>query len=184
MKKYLFLTACCMAFFIAMGQKTAPVRPNMPVDPATKLITYEAVVELPGTGRDELYNRAKAWVMKFFKNPQGIVQKWDSAGGKIEARHKFRIYNEVEGATPVPAGYINYSLYIFLKDGMYKYRVTRFEQHDITPVPVETWMGEATPDKTKKYAYLIQIDVEAKKIIRDLTEGMKQQQAGKKLDEW
>ena len=184
MRKMVILVAVMASVMGLRAQKPqTPPKPVLPYDKETKLVTYEETINVPGAGQAELFTRAKEWVYKYYKNPAGILRTMDSVNGKIECRHKLRIFNELDGSR-TPAGFINYSVYIFVRDGKYKYRVTQLEQHDTTPIPIEMWLDDNASDKVRKYDYLRQTDEFVRLLIKDLTAGMQKREAGKKVNEW
>jgi hypothetical protein len=156
--------------------------PKMPVDPETKLITYKEVVTTPGKPAD-LFNRGIEWVNKQYKNPVDATKVRDQASGTIEIIHRFDI-TKVEQGTTLPAGTIDYSLKIEMKDGRYRYTITNFTLKTISRQPIEKWMNKNDQSYIPAWdIYLKQVDDFTKKLIDSLKAGM-QPPIEKKPDTW
>ena len=68
MKKIMLFCAAALMMLAAHAQKPSqlPV-PDLPIDERTYLVTYQDVVKQEGTPK-VLYDRAMAWVKKYYKN--------------------------------------------------------------------------------------------------------------------
>lgn len=155
---------------------------QMPVDADTKLITYKEVVTVPGTPA-ELFNRAIEWVNKQYKNPADATKVRNPATGIIDIIHRIELVKDDKGLSR-PAGIIDYSLKIELKEGRYRYTITSFNLKDASRQPIERWMDK----KDKAYIpewddYLKQVNEFTLKLIESLKAGM-QPPVVKKADEW
>jgi len=94
----------------------------LPLDPGTKLVTYEGVVEVPGASKDQLYDRALEWMAKTYQSANDVVQIKDKEQGKLLAKGGILLFND-----KVPAGYVVHTQTIYVKDGRYKYLLTGFK---------------------------------------------------------
>ena len=126
MKQLLLLLALLLTTLLAYAQKVnadeTPV--SLPTDPATHLVAYTGVVEVPGATQAQLYDRAYEWVVKNYGSAQRVIQMQDKEAGKII----------VKGRTPAyfkghEFGWITHTLSFYVKDGKYKYDITDFA-HD------------------------------------------------------
>jgi hypothetical protein len=153
-----------------------------PVDTDTKLITYKEVVEVPGkTG--ELFNRSIEWVNTQYKNPSEATKVRNPATGLVEIIHRIELTREEKGIVR-PAGIVDYSMKIEMKDGRYRYTITNFNYKDLSRKPIEFWMDKKDKAYTPEWDnYLKQVDDFTRKLIESLKKGMLPP-APKKVDEW
>jgi hypothetical protein len=174
----------CIPFLLISGlnlnaQEAALV---VPVDPDTKLITYKEVVTVPGNP-SELFNRAIEWVNKQYKNPTDATKVRNPATGLIEIIHRIELTKDEKGVMR-PAGIVDYSLKIEMKEGRYRYTITNFNYKDVSRQPIEIWLNKN--DKAYIPAwdnYLKQVDDASRKLIESLNKGM-QPPAVIKEDTW
>ncbi len=93
-----------------------------PIDPQTKLITYQAVVPVEGAPAAELYSRAKLWIANSYRSAKTVIDLDDKESGRLIVKGTFTI--------PVPAGLITkattyrHQLTIEVKDGRFRYTLT------------------------------------------------------------
>ena len=175
----IILPVLLFAGSVLRAQDNTPV---LPVDLDTKLITYKEVVTVAGNP-NELFNRAIEWINKQYKNPADATKVRNPATGLIEIIHRFEITREDKGMTR-PAGTVDYSMKIEMKDGRYRYTITNFNYKEVSRQPIEMWLDK----KNKAYipawdVYLKQVDDATGKLIEGLKLGM-QPPAPKKVDEW
>jgi len=153
-----------------------------PVDPDTKLITYKEVVQVTGN-QGELFNRSIEWVNKQYKNPTEATKVRNPATGLIDIIHRIEITRDEKGITR-PAGTVDYSMKLEMKEGRYRYTITNFNYKDISRKPIEFWMDKKDKAYTPEWDnYLKQVDDFTRKLIESLKEGMLPP-APKKTDEW
>ena len=92
MRKISLFLLLVMLSTIAFAQKNKlPEEPTLPIDERSNLVTYQDVVNEPGTPQ-ELYDRAMRWVKEFYKNTAEVVKKSDRDAAVIEMRSSVRIY--------------------------------------------------------------------------------------------
>lgn len=92
---------------------------GLPVDPQTKLITYQGVVEVPGVNKIELYRRAYEWVAKTYRSANDVIQMQDKDAGQLVAKGLIRVYSKSRDV-----GVVRHTLTIYVKDGRYKHIMT------------------------------------------------------------
>lgn len=156
--------------------------PTLPVDPDTKLITYKEVVTVTGKP-DELFNRTVEWINKQYKNPAEATKVRDAASGIIEIIHRFELVRDEKGISR-PAGIVDYSLKLEMKDGRYRYTITNFNYKNVSRQPIELWLDKKNPAYNPQFEeYLKQVDAFTQKLITSLKQGMLPP-APKKTDEW
>lgn len=143
---YLFLTAQDTGSF------------SFKIDPNSKLITYQEVVQEPGT-KDELFNRSIYWLNSFYKNPVEVTKVRDQASGIVKGQHVIRIYDIDENGNTINAGTVLYSFKIELKDDRYRYTIDNFLLKQVSRFELERWLDTTNPDYAQKWVkYLGQID--------------------------
>jgi hypothetical protein len=173
-----------MAFLLAfsIGNSQAQTT-QLPVDPDTKLITYKEIVNLQGT-KNELFNRAIAWINKEYKNPVEVTKVRSPESGLIEISHRIEISSKTTDEIKQAAGFVDYSFKLEMKDGRYRYIVSNFVHRQASRFPAEKWLDTKDPSYNPQSAqYLSQIDDFTKKLIASLKQGMLPQVQPKK-DEW
>jgi hypothetical protein len=167
---------------IGSGLKAQVTSPTVPVDQDTKLITYKEVVTIPGTP-GELFNRAIEWINKQYKNPTEATKVRDQASGVIDIIHRFELAKDDKGVAR-PAGTVDYSMKIEMKEGRYRYTITNFNYKDVSRKPIEYWMNKNDKAYSPEWDnYLKQVDDFSRKLIESLKAGM-QPPAPKKEDKW
>jgi hypothetical protein len=105
---------------------------GLPVDPTTKLITYEGVVEVPGVSKADLYTRAYAWIAKAYRSANDVIQMNDKEAGQLVAKGSMRVTARALGMD-MDAGVVRHTLSIYVKDGKYKYVLTNLTHEDSRP---------------------------------------------------
>lgn len=183
MKKQISLLAISILLtFNLFAQKNAPppVRPNVPINEETKMITYEEVVNLEGVNKDELRIRLDAWFKGFFKNAPSVLQ--EQTNDMMLGKHAFNIYKDVDGQK-VQAGLVKYTFRIGIKDGKYKYTLSDIFLFQSPKLPVEKWLDENSPNKADNYNYLNQTDTFMKDFVASLKKAMSEGKKVKK-DDW
>jgi len=176
--KFLFVFGLLLLANVTMAQV-----PAFNIDEATKQITYVEVVDEVGT-KNDLYTRAIAWTNKFYKNPQDVTKVRDQENGKIECVHRIPLFDTDAEGTKIRSNLVvRYTLYIELKEGKYRYKVTNFQWSNPSTQKLERWLDKKDPAYLPKYdAYLVQIDEHIKDLIAKLKTGMKPPVV--KKDEW
>ncbi len=176
---HIFLSLALLSGMRLSAQDATPV---LPVDPDTKFITYQEVVSIAGTPA-ELFNRTIEWVNKQYKNPTVATKVRNPATGIIEIAHRIELAKVTDGVS-LPAGIVDYTLKIELKEGRYRYTITNFNLKNVSPQPIESWLDKKDNAYTPaRQAFLKQIDDTVRKLIESLKQGL-QPPAAKKMDVW
>jgi len=182
MKNPLFIIIPATLLLSALSLRAQENTSICPVDPDTKLITYKEVVEVPGKP-SELFNRSIEWVNSQYKNPTEATKVRNPATGLVEIIHRIELTREEKGMVR-PAGIVDYSMKIEMKDGRYRYTITNFNYKEVSRKPIEFWMDKKDKAYTPEWDnYLKQVDDFTRKLIESLKKGM-QPPAPKKVDEW
>jgi hypothetical protein len=100
-----------------------------PIDPDTRLITYQGVVEVPGVSKADLYTRAHVWVAKAYRSANDVIQMQDKEAGQLIVKGLSRVTSR--GAN---AGVVRNTLTIYVKEGRYKYILSNLT-HDASAAP-------------------------------------------------
>jgi len=105
-----------MSAVFAKGEKAPP----LPVDPETGRFQYQEVVTVEGASADELYARAKNFVVDAYKSAKAVIDLDDPAAHRLVARGNFQIEWSLAVRT------VNHKLSIEVKDGRYRYTLSEF----------------------------------------------------------
>jgi hypothetical protein len=151
----IFVLAC---FFTKAAYTQEDIRNKLNIDPNTHLITYQEVVEEPGS-KEKLFNRCIEWLNYFYKNPVAVTRERDMTNGVIRGQHQFPItYIDDQGVKKV-AGDILYDFKIELKPDRFRYTVDNFVLKSASRFPVEKWLNKDDPNYDPRWdQYLSQID--------------------------
>ena len=81
--------------------------------------------------KDILYYNARLWFMNTFKDSKAVLEIDDKVNyviaGKGVLRYEPRVFSGSDGIR----GFINFSVFIYIKDGKYKYEITNFYHEPI-----------------------------------------------------
>ncbi|GAA4354074.1 hypothetical protein GCM10023185_15380 [Hymenobacter saemangeumensis] len=154
--------------------------PILPLDAASKLVTYEGIIEVPGATQDQLYDRALDWMAKTYQSANDVVQIKDKEQGKLLAKGGILLFNN-----STPAGFVVHTQTIYVKPGRYKYIMTGFKHQNIVlsgTTPRDASMGPleqmAPPSGFSRkawYGMLSSTNEKVKSMIKDLQKAMQPQ---------
>lgn len=148
------------------------VKPEMPIHEDTKLITYQNVVQEPGTPQ-ELYDRAMLWIKAYYKNTGEIIKSSDRETGVIEMRSSVRIYTILKDGSRHFRNIVYYHFKIECRPDRYRYTITDFNEKATAAAPIEVWLDTNHPKwDPSQYEFLKQIDSQIQELITSLKEGM------------
>ncbi|GAB3638661.1 hypothetical protein GCM10027422_42510 [Hymenobacter arcticus] len=128
---------------------------KLPIDPRTQLITYQAVVPVPGISQADLYARATAWVAKTYTSGNAVLEQQDSAAGQLVVQGELPalVYNMYAGVLRSSyAGVVRHTLTIYVKDGRYKYILSNLA-HSAKATPNMKSGGALEQDNASLYGY-------------------------------
>lgn len=159
--------------------------PNLPVNEATGLITYEEVVEVDGMSAGSLYDKALGWANGFYNNPANVIRESDREKGLIICKSRYRLSNPADKKGVVTsAGDAMYTLTIQFREGRFRYSLSELNWMKASAYPAEQWMDESSQYYKEEFAYyLIQSDMVAKETTASLKETMTTPVSEKK-DDW
>jgi hypothetical protein len=171
------------AIYFSIDLSAQTMISGLPVDDATKLITYQEVVQEEGD-KESFFNRAIGWINEYYPNPVDVTKIRDPQTGKIEGLHRFKIKNIDAEGNQTDAGVIQYEFTLDFKEGRYRYIMTNFVFRQASRIPVEKWLDKKDPQYNPSWdSYLSQIDDFSKSWIVSLKVGMKPKPKVKD-DEW
>jgi hypothetical protein len=171
MKKIGFITTASLLLFMLARTGYAQLA-IVPVDEDTKLISYKEVVTQEGD-ITKLYNTAISWVNANYENPTEVTRVRDIENGKLDIRHRFKVFNTDKKGVRSDAYIINYNLKLEFKPGRYRYTFTDFSVAAVSKYPLERWLDKKDPLYTPACdIYLAQVDSIVNTKIESLKEGM------------
>lgn len=180
-----FLIVMCLTGFVFTANAQVLLTPNIvPIDSATKKITYSEVVKMTGS-KDSLYDRAIAWTNKFYPNAQDVTKVRDKPSGKIQCKHRFKIYNtDKKDGSKIETGIlVQYTMNLEFKENKFRYTITDFNLKGSAYYPLEKWVNKQDPIyNANADNYLTQVDVYIKDMIKNLKKAMVP--PIKKVDTW
>jgi hypothetical protein len=101
-------------------------------DPAyVDTIKFEFTNVVPvdsGIKQDELYSRAREWFAKNFNNSKYVLQMDDRTSGKLVGKGSIQVHDSY--AINPDAGFVEFSINVYVKDGRYKYDLNNFVHTD------------------------------------------------------
>lgn len=157
---------------------------SLPVDDATKLITYVKVQEVNGAGKDSLYNKALKWCMEYFINPNDVIREKDDVNGKIVCKARFKVMKPADKfGVAKEGGLVQYTLTLEFKDGRFRYEFTGFNWKQQSYYACEKWMDTSSQYYLPEFeAYLLQVDDRVKEISSSLIRSMTAKSPEKRKD--
>lgn len=117
---------------------------------------YSKITKVDSTGKDELYKRAKIWLVESYKSAKSIIQLDDKENGQIIT--KSIIYSWMSGGLIT----VYCTTKLDFKDNRSKIEIASFIVNDgNTNIPLDEW----DTNKRRLNGCLTSVDAEAKKII-------------------
>jgi acyl-CoA synthetase (AMP-forming)/AMP-acid ligase II len=145
---------------------------KLPINKETNKITYTEVVSVDSVSKDILYNRAKIWMVNYFKNENFSIQNLEE--GKLVKTASFPVtYDIGKGFTSTEQNTFNLS--VSVKDGKYKYELTDFvADNGIQKSPCENGFKLMENNKQLYQKTVDSFYKEVESLITKLKENMKQ----------
>ena len=83
MRKYL-IPIIVVLLFMSCATYDRPIAPE-------EIRTYEKILEVPNTSKDEIYVKANEWFVHTFNSAESVIQFQDKEAGKIMGKYRFNI---------------------------------------------------------------------------------------------
>jgi len=190
-KKHLFLFISLFAATTLFAQKSQPVVfPKLPMDEKKEFVTYSKVITLEGVTAQELYERGKKWFFAYFKNPAEKIRVDDADKKEMEGFIRFPLMVPDKKGVESKVSTIQYSLFLYFKDGRYKYTITKINELAQSYQGIEQWNHDlpqgkdsAPADAEKHAQWLTIVDKNIKADIDAMEKGMTDK-GEKKSDDW
>jgi hypothetical protein len=160
---------------VGFAQKNKVQIPEMPLDEDSGLITYADKAAVDGATASDLYDRAYNWGKGHYKNYAEKLRVQDKENGRMEIFGRFSIYaHDKKGAvTTSKIGLIQYTLGIDLKEGRYRYNLSKINQKAASYTAIEQWL-DGSDDNASNNAYkLIDIDNHIQELLSALNKAVK-----------
>jgi len=90
-------------------------------------LAYTEIIQVPGAKKKDLYLRARDWFMKTFYVGTNVMKIQDPENGELVGystiiHEESTVFNPYQCA----AGTVHYTIHVWVKDGRYKYDISRF----------------------------------------------------------
>ena len=156
----------------------------LPIDEDTHKIKFQEVVHEKGT-QQQLFNRCVYWLYKYYKDADRVTSIRDPHTGKIEGKHRFRVYYFDKDSIKHRGGTIDYTFTIEFRDGRYRYVISKLLLKTTSKFPIERWLDKADPNYDPRWeSYLQQIAEFVNGWAANLKEHMKPKPEKKSDDNW
>jgi hypothetical protein len=154
------------------------------MDEETKIVSYKGVVELSGVNKDELFARAQNFFKTNYKNYTQVIQNADAQAGKIEGKAQFPTQKTLKNGVKAQADMVKYSISIMLKDGKYKYEITKINLQAPSYKPIESYFSETDPLRDEHWETLTQADDYFNTLVGLIKEAMEKPSSTTKKEDW
>lgn len=146
----------------------------LPMDTVSGKVTYEGIIDMPTATQTQLYEQGIAWGKQHYKNAENaFFQSKDAEKGKIVGKHRFNLWQDVDGKRIRSQKMIKYTLTLWFKDGKYRYRITDINLQQASYFPIENWLKNGTAKEKELEDYIAQMD----NFFNELTAALKQDMA-------
>ncbi len=174
----------CISLTNFAQKKPEVTKPDMPIDEETKIVSYKGVVELGGVTKDELFTRAQNFYKANYKNYSQVIQTADAEAGKIEGKAQFPTQKTLKNGVKAQADMVKYSINIMLKDGKYKYEITKINIQAPSYKPIESYFSETDPLRDEHWETLTQADDFFNTLVGLIKESMEKPSTSVKKEDW
>ncbi|MCS6991679.1 MAG: DUF4468 domain-containing protein [Chitinophagales bacterium] len=182
MKTTLLTALLLCPFLVVLAQKQPLNPPPMPRSEENNQVYYMEVVaqEAPAA---ELFRRAVLWYRKFYKNPTGVLELYDSVEHKLVLKPQFTVFREKKGVQ-IQAGIVKYTLSVACREGRYRYEIKDINLKSASYFPIERLFNPDDPDLEDNYHILSEAHQYFTNLIADLKAAMKEPSVKVKRDDW
>lgn len=143
----------------------------------TTMFVYSGIISVDSVNKSDLYNRALEWFAKSYNSSKDVLQIQDKEAGKLVGKASMKSYITWMGS-PYHAGYVNYTISVYVKEGKYKYEIDNVYHEGIPGVyyscgDIRNAKVPSSKAKDRHWQEIrIGADKEIKRIIADLKNTM------------
>ncbi|MEX0968632.1 MAG: DUF4468 domain-containing protein [Bacteroidia bacterium] len=112
----------------------------IPLDADDNTFKYGEVVEVAGVNKDELFERAMAWIKNEYVNAANKLDADAKEKGVIDLDGRFRVEERNSKGKRQGDMIVEYRLNILFKDGRYKYEFYKFHLNKGYFFALERWL--------------------------------------------
>lgn len=123
MTKY-FSLACILLAFNSFGQKNKNPDQPFPMPLVDSQVVYTNIITVDGVSKDELYKRARLFIVKNYKSANAVIQLDDKESGHIIGKGVLTVVTDGGDLLGASETKVNHTISIMVKDGRYKYEVS------------------------------------------------------------
>lgn len=164
------------------AQKQPLAAPELPRSEENNQVYYMEVVtqEAPAA---ELFKRSVIWYRKFYKNPTGVLELYDSLENKLVLKPQFAVFRDKKGVQ-TQAGIVKYTLTLACREGRYRYEIKDVNLKAASYFPIERLFNPNDPDIEDNYHILSETHKYFTNLLADLKAAMKEPSVKVKRDDW
>jgi len=122
MRKYISIFIICM--FVILPVFSA----NADEDDREKSLVFTKVIEVTGTDKNELFNRARLWFSSAFGDSKEVLEIVDKENGELVGKGKFVFVSDSLWYN-CSNGTVGFNANVYMKDGRYKYHFGGFNHN-------------------------------------------------------
>ncbi|MES2619801.1 MAG: DUF4468 domain-containing protein [Bacteroidota bacterium] len=176
---------------LTMIAKSSLAQTAIPRDTSTGLIAYQGVVKDDSVAKEELYARAKSWILKTLKSSDNMVQLDDKDFNSITGSGTILLDKKSSGPYSYQNGKLNFKLTVQFKDGRLRYTFENFTYWgevfalmQSTPMKtVNSGLEELTLPGNGKKSVMDNVDEKMKALVLSFTNAVSKANAAQK-DDW
>ena len=161
---------------------------QLPIDSKTGQVKYTEVVDIEGSSKEKIYQKAKLWIVSTLKSGDNMVELSGTNSDQVVGTGNLVLdsiaSNEKDQAKAIfwPACYVNFKFIVFAKDNKLKYSVENIQfsyrsanARKVRPLediaPLTNWKEEKKEEFRK--ANVPHIDRKIKALVSDFIANMK-----------
>jgi len=107
---------------LAILINTVSLSQDFPIDEKTGEICFTEIIEVDSLNKSDLYLRAREWFANSFISANNVIQMDNKDAGIIVGKGTFEVYTSL--LMRQHAGYVHFTIKIYIKDYKYKYEIT------------------------------------------------------------
>ena len=124
MKKIFILVLALSGFVICANGQKKKKESIIPIDSSTNRFAYDGIVKEDSISQEELYKRAKLWMVTNLKSSDKMTSIDDQSHESITGTGNLTLQTRsLMLAVIYEDAFVNFKMSIFLKNGKYRYRI-------------------------------------------------------------